>query len=30
MCGGIGESVVILSELHPSLITPNTNDYHVD
>lgn len=28
--GVIGEFVTILSELYPSLITPNTNDYHVD
>lgn len=26
----IGKSVVILSELQPSLITRNTNDYYVD
>lgn len=30
LCGEIGESVAILSELYPSLITPNTNDNHVD
>lgn len=30
LAGEIGESVAILSELYPSLITPNTNDNHVD
>ncbi len=29
-CGEIRESVAILSELYPSLVTPNAKDYHVD
>ena len=29
LCGEIGESVAILSELYPSLIAPNTSDNHV-
>lgn len=28
--GEIGESLAFLSELYPLLITPNTNDYHMD